>query len=406
MKTIKAIAAILSAFLFISTASAAMVIKITGSNVFRNAVYFGIIHNLNSPTAAAVAPILTANRVIISGTVNSGPLAGQAAVFQIAWSENASACVITQSLTTMNACTYDSAHTWLSATNTLTPVSIAGSTIVGVNVLGAPAFDAAATPDVSGLNCCQSDTSCTIPVLTELSPNSNGDPGVGVAEYEWLKSVRHPDIPAASYAAFQNISRGQAQLFLAAGNVQLSYFTSIPADTGYDALLAGLDIPSGTRTTIDFITAECCSPAADDNYQAVIGGGLITAVINPGNPGYCDSSGVLSALTTPAASGSVDDSGKPFLFVGYLAKVDVPASISSQVLTWNGVPESPAAVENGSYSLWSYYHLYYRTTIPASKKILVDQISTQIRNVDAVQSGILLSAMLVHRTCECGVISP
>ena len=46
----------------------------------------------------------------------------------------------------------------------------------------------------------------------------------------------------------------------------------------------------------------------------------------------------------------------------------------------------------------------YRPTLTGNTKTVADQIASQIKTTDAVQSGVLLSTMNVSRAVEGGVI--
>lgn len=73
-------------------------------------------------------------------------------------------------------------------------------------------------------------------------------------------------------------------------------------------------------------------------------------------------------------------------------------------LTWNGVPYSPTAVNEGQYTFWSYQLLYHRAGYTNAP--LAAQLAARILNFDASVSGTKLSDMKVERTVEGGDVTP
>ncbi len=140
-------------------------------------------------------------------------------------------------------------------------------------------------------------------------------------------------------------------------------------------------------------------------------GNPITGVNFVGDAGNSSGSGVRAALVPVQVNDAQDDASRPFIMVGYLGAGDtatVLAANSSAQLTFNGLIDNQTNVQQGTYSFWSYEHEYYTTATKnnASKKAVADAISTQIRTVDAVQSGTLVGTLNCDRSIEGGVINP
>jgi len=75
-------------------------------------------------------------------------------------------------------------------------------------------------------------------------------------------------------------------------------------------------------------------------------------------------------------------------------------------LKYNGAAYSPARVEGGQYSFWTYEHLLHRGTLGGAGLAVASQLAQRILTADASVSGILISAMKVHKTSDGGPIQP
>lgn len=133
------------------------------------------------------------------------------------------------------------------------------------------------------------------------------------------------------------------------------------------------DLPTPTDFTYigkgdsgNSITAAGLWPAsAKLNTETSIGWGL------PGHGGYAGGGDVSAVLSQPVNSSfaftsgqATENTGKSY-FIGYLGTADAgglgtSGSVTNGVaLTFNGVACSTANIQNGSYSFWSYEHMYY-----------------------------------------------
>ena len=108
------------------------------------------------------------------------------------------------------------------------------------------------------------------------------------------------------------------------------------------------------------------------------------------------------------ASGSL--AGINGYYVTYLGISDAASAVSGGAveLTYNGVPYSDVAVQEGQYTFWAYEQLDYRSNygaVDANGKAVADQLALQILTTDAAIAGELLSTMRVTRSIEGGVIA-
>jgi hypothetical protein len=75
-------------------------------------------------------------------------------------------------------------------------------------------------------------------------------------------------------------------------------------------------------------------------------------------------------------------------------------------MTWNGVAYSPAAVNNGQYTDWSYEHFVYNNNESANQQTIIGSLVTTIESEDPTAiGGISLSSMTVGRSQEGSPVS-
>ena len=234
---------------------------------------------------------------------------------------------------------------------------------------------------------------------------AGGAGAVGIAPFEWVLGRL-----ASGYTApFTNITQQQANGLITNGNLPVSTFTGNSADQFKYAILVGRSEDAGART-VPFAEAQNGFGNPPQQFQLTFSGsglttqadGLITggttatvtglflwpsnAPLNQlpslnwnqyGHSGYnltSDLSNALSAINPVAAGsltfGNASDANDPTAaptnithayFVGYNGIADASTLINAggTALSWNGVPYSVAAVQNGQYTLWSYAHYYY-----------------------------------------------
>jgi len=77
-------------------------------------------------------------------------------------------------------------------------------------------------------------------------------------------------------------------------------------------------------------------------------------------------------------------------------------------LSFNGVPFSTNAVQQGSYSFWGYEHVLYRSTQGGIQKTFGDNLSNQILSLStaSLSPNVAISDMAVQRGGDGSPISP
>jgi hypothetical protein len=124
----------------------------------------------------------------------------------------------------------------------------------------------------------------------------------------------------------------------------------------------------------------------------------INGITEPLGDGGYSSGGDLSNGIANTSSGNT-------FFVTYLGLGDATTAIGNgaHALTFNGVPYSQDAVQEGQYTFWGYEHLYYRDSTVTAVRTVADKLALQIFNTDAPPPH--YSDMRVSRTIDGGVVT-
>lgn len=283
--------------------------------------------------------------------------------------------------------------TFLAATNLTT---------AGTPNLTGP-YDAPVTADIAMSDGFQSSTAFTSPTLL--------DHIVGVIPFQWVRNVGSP-------STMSNMTDLVAQALLGAGQIPLSQVTGLNADESTPVTAVGRDEDSGSRLNT-FAETGFGIFSAPFQYQVLVSGtpgpsGTITNVIPypsntvngvnypVGHSGYSSGGTIAGVMGTP---GSFAATGG--WLISYLGINDAATAVANgaATMTHNGVAYSTTGVQEGEYTFWGYEHLLYRSSLSGNPQTVANQLVTQIHDVDAVQSGLLVTSMNVGRTVEGGVIT-
>lgn len=219
---------------------------------------------------------------------------------------------------------------------------------------------------------------------------------VGVVPFAWTKGVTAP-------AGVSNITTQQIQALLGSGTLPLSFFTGNVSDTA-TVYVAARNKLSGTRLAV---YADSGFGATADSSQYKLSG--TTAVIDSVGFSSGGASGVQGVLNTVGAPA----------FLGYLGIADSNGVNSgANRINYNGVAFSLNTVRNGTYSLWSYEHVYVRPGTSSTKQTLVlgssnptDPLNSNglVNSIDtllgASTTAVQLSTMNVLRNADGGPIT-
>jgi hypothetical protein len=242
--------------------------------------------------------------------------------------------------------------------------------------------------------------------------------GIAVEPYVWAAS-------ADAAAKVKNVTAFLLNDIFPLGTQPLSYFDGNPADAGTPVYLAARTNDAGTRFIAEL--TDGLPTASFDPRQPIveytINGTLGTPPAtgtwqNVGNNGYSSSGNVVKALNVVGAGAAIgyisfSDAGgllngaTPINFQG------VSPYIGSS-FTPNSTPFNIAGVENGSYTFWSYDHLFESEDVADSSFIatkfgpdLINAIEYEVVHppVGTVQATDLIKNLNVNRSNDGGDIN-
>ena len=233
---------------------------------------------------------------------------------------------------------------------------------------------------------------------------------VGVVQFKFVASNSAP-------ASLTNITSQNARNLFSTGKVALSLFTGASGDEGFSIYATGRDFDSGTRLTAlaevglgplatvkqyqpkkgGVLATTCCGTLDGPPFTIWPAGSVNGVPYAVGNGGY-SSGGELAGGIANSTNGST-------AFVTYLGLSDSATAIGNGAheLTYNGIPYSQTAVQEGQYTFWGYEHLYYRDSTPTGIKTIADKLALQIFNTDAPAPH--YNDMKVSRTIDGGIVT-
>ncbi len=420
MKLFKTLALGALALAAASVASATNV-KVTGSSAFRKAVYAAVINRLGSGTvkAAYIGTALSgANQATFSNGTDSVQCCFAGSVGGVAW--------IINDTNVATAPGGDTSKAWITVAkaNAGATASIGagtGFTITGgqsyadtAAVTTAGGWDSASVADFTMSDSLQDSTPYdSVSTGLALTSGATDSGSIGVVQFLFCKGVQQTG-STYNWTGFTNMTALGFQSLAANGNLKLSFFTGIAADSTTNVVLVGRDNDSGTRLATTFETGLGSVDTAMSQYKAfdassndvgtVTGAGAITTLTLQGSLGGYVSGGHVKAVLNSAVDTATRVGAKPVLLVGYVGSGDKPTN-TAQFLTYNGVAQSDAATKTGQYSFWTYEQSYYKTT-DAAKITVINGLSDSIQSTYATAAGgVTIASMLASRTTEGSVIS-
>ena len=391
----------------VSAADATNYIRFTGSTAFRSTMNTAILNSMDSGVTYGYigSSLGSANQVIYIGNIG-----GVSTIVKTSWTgSEAGIQAVGNSITAKYL--DDGVTTSSGGTSGLT----AGTTLE--------------TPDVALSDTLQatSQFSTTNTALTEVPGGT-----VGVVPFLWVASKNATILLTGGTTATPNITTAAVKALYPSGKLPVAFFTGNSADETKWIFAIGRNPDSGTRLSA-FAEAGLGAIASVKQYAPVTGtaatgtnnlisGGLSTvarlnlwpvetingiSTVTVGNSGYNSGGDLCYAL------GSNDDSvyvaptqytGNAGL-LGYAGQSDVSKATggTGHLCSWNGVVYSPAAVEEGLYSFWSFEHLYYRTGADTSVSDFSNTVAIAARALPGVQ--VPLTSLHVTRTKDGGTIS-
>ncbi len=271
---------------------------------------------------------------------------------------------------------------------------------------------------------------------------------VGIVPFQWVIGNIST---SAIKSSITNVSQQAARGLITGGFVPQAYLTgsNSTADTANYFYLVGRNEDSGTRigayseaqfgvtaTPVQFavtLTGTAAgSPVSSTAKYPVTPLNTEPAIVwnTAGHSGYASGGNVATALdgtensaALPTFTGKSSENTGSTYFMGYLGVTDAASAVGGggKALTYNGVPFSLAAVQNGQYTFWTYEHVYRLASISGTTLgTIADGIADNVYLADAdvaasdgthsttsgtLAGGILdntTSAVLVYRSVNEG----
>ncbi len=239
------------------------------------------------------------------------------------------------------------------------------------------------------------------------NPQVQNDTVVGIVPFEWCRNNGAP-------TSINNMTSMLAQQILSGGALTMKCFTGNTNDENTLVYVIGRNYDSGTRVD-NFSETGFGVGSPPNQSQVFIGPGNVITNVKPyqaetvdgisfpvGQSGYSSGGNVSGALNA-AGSNSSTNTGNQGWIIGYLGVADANnvTNGTAGAMTWNGVAYSPAAVQNGQYTDWSYEHCVWNNNESANQVTALNTLVSTIEAEDPTAfGGIALSVMTVGRTAE------
>ena len=369
----------------VSLASATQYVYYTGSTAARDAVYNTII---NGSAVFDATPTFVGYGSATAGNCSqmefTGAIGGNATIIKCAWSGSEAGILD------------------VSGSGTESFLADPGQNGVATSGANSASATSGQLSDVEVVDIAQADN----------AKSYSNTPGSGATEipdelaipFVFVKSQN----TLADNSLFTDITSANSQN-LAAGGELLAVYTGNPADVNNFVYLAGRDNNSGTRVNTFDITGwgskHVCAQIEMGQVGSTPANGQMIEFGSPlayqGNGGQ--SSGGTLAKSFGDTTSSVDqvNGGTGFIAVAYLGLSDAATAENSTYnavqLTYNGVPETVANVENGLYALWGNEYTEIRAGAPTIATTVANKI---VAHIQANTTGfeIPFSSMNVSRT--------
>jgi hypothetical protein len=220
---------------------------------------------------------------------------------------------------------------------------------------------------------------------------------VGVVPFKWVRNVGLWSGTNITDAQIRGALTGQAKLALFSGNA---------SDTGSYVYVAGRDGSSGTRVNA-FGESGFGINSSPNQIEITAGTGAMALLtsshgvnVYAGNYGQ-SSGGTLAGTmgtssTTVSAADLVHSGITGYSAVAYLGVGDATTAINAgaTVLSYNGIPYSVAAIEQGTYTFWGNEYVY---ETPYT-------YSGQSANVGSVYSDLISTATGISAQADNSVV--
>lgn len=382
-----------------SAFAADVTLRFTGSTAFRSSTITAIKDWYVGNSATGLKIVYSGASLTGGGQQGFlGTVGGRSYLIQCSWSGSQEGVEAVASKTPV------------SVSNFFTETVIAASGTTSGVALGTSGNVESALADVALADNSQAESGKTAVSLYNTLTSER----VGVIPFVWMRGKSNNAASQAGLNKVTNITSLQARSILG-GFAPLSLFTNDQVDVGTYVSVVGRNNLSGTRLNT-FVEPGFGRDSAPVQYAYTITSGAITALDGYATPedGYSSGSNVVTGVNTPVDA-SLTDVVFGYAGIADAAKItgvtfdNVTGTYSGagavQILAFNGVPYSHAAVRNGSYTFWNYEYMMRRNTLAGDALNAFNGIKTYIVNADAAVGGIKLSTMNVERNGAGQLIS-
>ncbi len=284
--------------------------------------------------------------------------------------------------------------------------------------------------DLGMCDVAETSTPYPTPAVNEIIPPdaaaSSYGAGVAIVPFTWACSVD-------ASGKIQNVTPYIVNDAYANGTEALSYFTGNPSDANTFVYAVGRTNDSGTRITglldVGYNTQDTVVQWALGTAGVCPGVGPNSGTIQAGltyqnvaNDGYVSGGSVVKALNVAGTGDAIGYLGWPDAnslkngAVPVLYQGENPTTLSAAPTagTWTGgtTTWNIAGVANGSYTYWSYEHMYESTAVASGSFVdefghdLAEALEFEIIQFTAhgtgIQTALTVGEMNVHRNADGG----
>ena len=353
------------------TANAQNRVYITGSTAYRNAVnktIFSLFDSAPQIAAFGNATYYKANTLDFEGNIG-----GVAYVIKASWSGSEAG---------IKDVATGQVENFVDDIGTGTPAVPAGA--YGTNAVAGQL--SSHTVDLALGDNAQSYSKTKTPVL-------NNNTFIGIIPFVWVKNAQvAADQSGTDWARISNVTDAQARVLLSGGSVA-ALLTGNSADVNHVVYVAGRDDNSGTRVNT---FGETGFGIRTIPTQIRIGGSAGSPTIaSSGNVGESSGGTLANNVGFPGSLEAADPIAgvTGWIALAYLGLSDAETAEAAngggangaQPLTFNGVAESAAAIQQGQYSFWGNEYIFQA---PGASSAAVTVYTGIVNNINANTDGI------------------
>jgi hypothetical protein len=244
-------------------------------------------------------------------------------------------------------------------------------------------------PDLAFADSSQAVSLTRTPALVKMGTNAVPTGKIGIVPFVWAKNKNSN--PSNSWTRLTNMTDAGSRLALGGPNIA-ALFTGDSSDTNQFVYVVGRNNRSGTRVNTLAANRYGINVSVDQfdigGFPASDGTTLLLAENPDPNDGYNGGGDVEKALHIDGSCQQIDPiylaatgntkTNIGWIAIGYLGIGDANTLLSNGGIwmTYNGIPYSNGAVEEGQYSFWNYEYLFGRVGISGFQQTYGNQLGS------------------------------